>query len=251
VKVGLRRDFTGVAKYEVPAEILSKGASPDQKAALAQAVQLVQEFERDQREGLVLPSSTKPGTTESSGYKLELMSSGGRRQLELEALWALLNKEIALGLLAEWIMLGQDQVGTQAVGKVKVSFYERAINAWLDIIGELMGHKQARVYQVFNPQFANAKLPKFVHGDIDKSDIGAIGQFLMQALTGGAITPDPVLEEWARELIGAPQSVNTAAIDPGGTVAGTDETAQAGAGKPNAADQAAAGTDNAAVHPVT
>jgi len=218
VKVGLRRDFTGVAKYQVPTELLSKGATTDQKAALAQAVQMVQEFERDQREGLVVPSETIPSTGQPSGYKFDLVSSGGRRQLEMTELWTLHNREIAIGLMAEFVLLGHESVGTQALGGVKVGFFERAINAWLDIIAELMSHKAAATYQIFNPQFATAERPKFIHGDIDKQSLTEIGQFMQQVLGGGGITPDPALEQWLRQQIGAPQLTTDAPQpDPGAT----------------------------------
>lgn len=257
LKVGLRRDFTGVAKYEVPAEILSKGATPEQKAALASAVQMVQEFERDQREGLVLPSSVQPGTPNSSGYKFELIQSGGRRPLDLTEIWQLHNREIAIGLLAEFALMGLAQVGTQALAQTKVSFFERAINAWLDITGEVMGHKAAPVYQTFNPQFATAKLPKFVHGDVDKRSLGDIGMFMAQVLAGGGIVPDPALEEWLRDTVGAPQTLNTTLPDGYGIPTGQAsrqppdagaENAPASTGKPGAAG---AGPANAAVQPVT
>lgn len=240
LKVGLRRDFTGVAKYEVPAELLSAGATPQQKAALASAIQMVQEFERDQREGLVLPSSTKADGT-GSGYKFELVQSGGRRPLDLQEIWQLHNREIAIGLLAEFILLGHEQVGTQSLGTVKVGFFDRAINAWLDNIGELMGHKLMPVYQVFNPQFSAAKPPKFIHGDVDKRDLGALGQFIQQACGSGAITPDPALEEWLRDQVGAPASTIDTPLPEG-----TDD-AEPSAGDKNAAD----GGDSADVQPVT
>ncbi len=242
LKTGLRRDFTGVGKYEVPAELLSKGATPEQKAALASAIQMVQEFERDQREGLVLPSSTKPGGTESTGYKFELIQSGGRRPLELTEVWRLYNREIALGLLSEYQLMGLEQVGTNAVGVSKTSFFERAIGAWLDNIAELMMHKALPVYQAFNPQFAGAKIPKFVHGDVDKRDLATLGAFIQQAMGSGGITPDPALEEWLRDQVGAPASTIDAPL-PGGTDEG-----ELGRGEGEAAPEAGQGAD---VQPVT
>jgi hypothetical protein len=241
LKVGLRRDFTGVAKYQVPAEILSQGATPEQKNALAHAVTLVQEFERDQREGLVVPSETRPGGTESTGYKLELMQSGGRRPMDFVELWWLHNTEIAIGLLAEFALIGTQKVGTQALATVKVGFFERAINAWLDNIAEVMGHKAAATYQIFNPQFAGAKLPKFCHGDVDKRSLDELGTFLQRS--SSLLTPDPALEAWIREQAGAP--ANT--IDTTQPADGSP----AAAGQDGAASQDATDPGNAAVEPVT
>jgi hypothetical protein len=122
----------------------------------------------------------------------------------LEELWSIHNKEIAFGLLTEFMLLGHDSTGTQALGVGKMDFFARAITALLDVIAEVMAHKAVPVYQALNPMFATARRPKFVHGDVDKQSITDIASFIQATVGGGAIIPDPALDQWLRELVGAP-----------------------------------------------
>jgi hypothetical protein len=202
-KLGLRRDFTGVGMMEVPAAILSSGATPNEKAALAQAESLVRDFERDEREGIVVPSaSNKDGT--NSGWKFSLVTSGGRRQVDFESLWSMFNREMLIALLSEYILLGLEKVGTQALAGVKANMFGRATTSWLDLIAEMMAHKVVPVLQAFNLQFAAARPPIWTHGDIDEVTLSDLGTFLQAVSVGGYVTPDPELEAALRKRAGLP-----------------------------------------------
>ncbi len=204
VKLGLRRDFTGIPKMQVPIQNLTKGATAEEQGAVAMAEQMVRDVERDLREGLVVPSEMDPRTNNPTGWKLELMQSPGRRQLDLEAISMITNREILISLMAEFILLGHDLSGSRSLGDSKMGFFTKAGSAWLDNIAEVMERKATPVLQALNPQYATAARPKWKHGDVDAMDIQALGQFLMQAVGSGAIIPDAELDAWAREQIGAP-----------------------------------------------
>jgi hypothetical protein len=202
-KLGLRRDFTGVGKMEVPAKILSKAATPEEQAALAQAEALVRDFERDEREGLVVPSAVnKDGS--ASGWKFELVQSGGRRQVDFESLWNLHNREMLIALLSEYILLGHEKVGSLALASVKSNLFGRAVTSWLDLLQEMMLHKALPVLQAFNPQFANATPPIITHGDIDEIPLDVLGTFMQAVGASGFITPDPDLERQLRKRADMP-----------------------------------------------
>lgn len=203
VKLGLRRDFTGVAKLQVPPEMLDPAATAEQKAALAQAEALVREFERDEREGIVIPAE-KDTDGKDTGWKLELMGPAGRRQLELEQIWGIHNREISVALLAEFMLMGTDETGNRSLGESKIGFFARAITSWLDIIAEFMGHKAARVYQALNPQYAGAALPVFEHGDVDEQSITEFVASIAQLVSSATLTPEPALEEFVRKRLHIP-----------------------------------------------
>ena len=204
VKLGLRRDFTGIPKFQVPIQNLTKGATAEEQAALAMAEQMVRDVERDTREGLVVPSETDPRTNNPTGWKLDLMQSPGRRQLDLEAISMVHNREILIGLMAEFILLGHDLSGSRSLGDSKMGFFTKGAAAWLDNIAEVMERKATPVLQALNPQFATAARPKWKHGDVDAMDIEQLGTFIQAAVGSGGITPDPALNAWLREQVGAP-----------------------------------------------
>ncbi len=202
-KLGLRRDFTGVAVMEVPPKILSKGATATESAALTQAEALVRDFERDEREGIIMPSSKNLDGTES-GWKFALVQSAGRRAIDLEAMFASLNRDILIALLSEYILLGHERVGSMALASVKTNLFGRAVTSWLDMIEELLLHKALPVLQAFNPQFAGAQMPIITHGQIDEVPLDILGTFLQAVAAGGLITPDPQLEETLRKRADLP-----------------------------------------------
>lgn len=203
-KLGLRRDFTGIPKMQVPLQSLTPGATPEEKAAVAQAESLVQDVERDKREGIVVPSETDPRTNQPSGWKLDLMQSPGRRQLDIEAIYMVFNREILIALLAEFILLGHDLSGSRSLGDSKMGFFMKAGSAWLDNIAEVMEKKATPVLQALNPKYAKAARPKWKHGDINAIDLAELSQFITAAVGSGGIVPDPELDSWLREQIGAP-----------------------------------------------
>jgi len=202
-KLGLRRDFTGVAKMEVPPKILTPGATPAEQQARLLAENLVRNFERDELEGLLVASSTNPDGT-NSGWKFDLVQSAGRRQIDFDALFAMLNQDILIALLSEYILLGSTSKGSFALASVKATLFGRAITSWLDMIVEILLHA-LEVLQAFNPQFAAAQPPIITHGDIDEVPLDALGTFLQAVSAGGYITPDPQVEKALRRRADLPQ----------------------------------------------
>lgn len=203
-KLGLRRDFTGVAKMEVPSRILTPGATPAEAQAKAMAEALVRDFERDEREGLVVPSSFAQDGVARSGWDFSLVQSAGRRQIDFDALFAMLNQDILIALLSEYILLGSTSKGSFALASVKATLFGRAITAWLDMLVEILLHA-LEVLQAFNPQFAAAQPPIITHGDIDEVPLADLGTFLQAVSAGGYITPDPEVEKALRRRADLPQ----------------------------------------------
>jgi hypothetical protein len=85
-----------------------------------------------------------------------------------------------------------------------MTFFNKAATAWLDNIAEVMERKATPVLQALNPQFRTAARPKWEHGDVDAVELQQLGEFLQAAVGTGAIVPDPALDKWARDQVGAP-----------------------------------------------
>jgi hypothetical protein len=203
IKVGVRRDLTGMPAMEVPSRMLEPGADAGEIAARTEYERMVREVERDLREGLLLPSEMDE-ENKPTGYKFKLITSAGRRSLDLVDILEHTNREMALGMMAEFILLGHEKVGTQALGSVKTEMFTRAVGTWLEDIAEFMEKKATRVLQALNPRFASAAAPKWNHGEIEESAVTEFGQSVAQLVSAGALTAEPALEEWLRGQLGAP-----------------------------------------------
>ncbi len=206
MKVGLRRDLTGMVKIEVPSKLFSEGASPEDKAALAETEQMAREIERDIREGIVFPHEEledgKP-----SGWRISLMGSTGRRQVDIEKLWTMLNRDMSIAMVSDAIVIGHEAVGSQALLSAKTSTQARAAGSWLDVIAEHMEHNALPVLRKVNPRFANAATPIVKHGDIEELPITEMAEYFSKLLTSGGILPDRGLDEFLRRRVNAPESI--------------------------------------------
>ncbi|KKM19199.1 hypothetical protein LCGC14_1658040 [marine sediment metagenome] len=198
-KLALRRDWTGIAKMEVPAKILSVAATDDDKAMLSEIEEMVREVERDEREGLVVPAE-EDGRGNQTGYKLSLLQSSGTRTVPLLDLWRQHNADLAVGMLSEVVLLGTVPTGVFSgqVAGVKTEWFARAINSFLDMDAEHVEKNALRTLRDLNPAFAQAAIPKLRHSDIDPIDLESLGLFVQRIGAGGFITPESGLEEALR-----------------------------------------------------
>lgn len=81
----------------------------------------VRNIRRDEMEGVVLPD----------GYKLELLSTGGSRQFDTNAIINRYDNRIAMTVLADFIFLGHEQNGSWALSSDKTELFSMACGAFL------------------------------------------------------------------------------------------------------------------------
>ncbi len=205
MKVGLRRDLTGMVKIEAPSKLFSEGASDEDKAALAEAETMAREIERDIREGIVVPhEQLEDGNP--SGWRISLIGSAGRRQTDLAELWTMLNRDMAIAMVADAMLIGHEGVGSLALKSSATTTQARAAGSWLDVIEEHMEQNAIPVLRALNPRFANAETPMLKHGDIEELPISDLADYFGKLLSSGGILPDQGLDEFLRRRVGAPES---------------------------------------------
>ncbi len=75
---------------------------------------MVKSIRRDEYEGLVLPH----------GFEFELVSTGGARQFDTNAIINRYDAKIAMTVLADFIMLGHQKVGSFALSSDKTELFQ-------------------------------------------------------------------------------------------------------------------------------
>ncbi len=153
---------------------------------------MVRSIRRDEMEGVVLPA----------GYTLELLSSGGRRQFDTNAIINRYDTRIAMTVLADFIFLGHDKTGSWALSSDKTELFAVAIGAFLDIICETFNSQGIPALIDINGQhFAGiTEYPKMTHGDIEDSDITKVASFICDMTGIGVLIPDDGLEDYVRRV---------------------------------------------------
>lgn len=191
--IGIERDLAGLPVIHGP-EGLDLWDKEDENAMniLSALEDMVMRIRRDEREGIVLPY----------GYELELLSSGGVRQFDTNAIINRYDTRIAMTVLADFIFLGHDKTGSWALSSDKTELFAVAIGAFLDIICETFNsHGIPSLIDINGKHFAGiTEYPKMTHGDIEDADITKVATFIKDMTGIGVLVPDDGLEDYIRQV---------------------------------------------------
>ena len=205
---GIERDLAGFPILYAPADMdIWDMSDKDMVEILARAERIVSSIRRDQREGLVLPGGYELG----KGWKLELITSGSRRQFDTNAIIDRYDKRIATCVLADFVMLGQQQVGSFALADTKTKIFALAIGAYLDVICEVFNNQGIpRLIDINGDHFKRiTDYPKMAHGDIDEPDLASYAAFINAMVGAGVLIPDDALEDEVRRIGNLPDRAET------------------------------------------
>jgi hypothetical protein len=186
--IGIERDLAGLPMIELP-----QGAdtSDNDTSDYGVAHKLVRNIRNDEQAGAVIPF----------GWKLSLLSTGGSRQFDTDKIVQRYEKRMLMAALAQFIMLGQDGVGSLALSKDMSDFFTMAVNAMADIISETFTkHAIPRLLKLNGYDAEGVCLEHTPAGDVD---VNMLVDAIQKA--GGYITWDAADELWLRQLIGLPE----------------------------------------------
>lgn len=194
--IGVERDLAGLPVMEPPEGIdIWNEADPEMVQLLRNAERTVRNIRRDEMEGIVKPP----------GWKLELLSTGGRRQMDVDKIIQRYDQRIAMSVLADFILLGHEQVGSFALSVSKSDIFMQALSAWLDMIAEVFNRYAIPRLIALNPSLPQENLPQLIHGKVAHVSLQELGAFLKDTVGLGVLTPDPGLEDHVREMAGLPE----------------------------------------------
>jgi hypothetical protein len=201
--IGAERDLAGLPIAYVPAQMLADTATDAEQAAVNAIKDIVRNIKNDEQAGIVFPRAYDPETRQPV-YELSLLSTGGRRQFDTESIIKRKNQEIAMTVLADFILLGHEAVGSYALGGGKINLFQLALQAWAQSIADVFN--QFAVPRLLKVNSMDVKLaPKLVPKPIEDIDIAKLGAYFQQLAQAGApIFPDETLEGWLRNQVGAP-----------------------------------------------
>lgn len=202
--IGAERDLVGIPIAWVPSQLLKPGAPATDKQTVEGFRRLVRNIKMNEQAGIIMPLEY-----DAAGRKvfdLTLLSVASRRLFDTGQIIDRWNRQIAMTVLADFILLGHEKVGSFALSDSKTSLFALAIGAWLDAIADVLNRTAVPRLFALNPEFAAAKLPRFAHDDIETPDLDALGQFVT-AMSGAGATlfPDEVLENYLRRAAGMPE----------------------------------------------
>ena len=166
--------------------------SEETKKTLAALTGMVKNIRRDEYEGMVLPG----------GFKFELVSTGGSRQFDTNAIINRYDTKIAMTVMADFLMLGHNKVGSFALSSDKTELFSVAISSFLDVICETFNSQGIPALIDINGDHFNGitDYPKMTHGEIEEVSIKEAGQFIKDMIGVGVLIPDDGLEDYVRKI---------------------------------------------------
>lgn len=191
--IGIERDLAGLPVITTPEgmDIWDKD-DEDMNAIRAGLEAMVKNIRRDSTEGLVLPF----------GYTFELTSTGGSRQFDTNSIIARYDTKISQTVLADFIQLGHESVGSFALSSCKTNLFSMAICAFLDIICQTFNSQGIpALIDINGDHFAGVTdYPRLTHGDIEDVDLATMATYIKDMTSIGVIIPDESLEDYVRQL---------------------------------------------------
>lgn len=202
--IGIERDLAGLPVAYIPAELLHPNATDDEKAIANAFKTMVRNVRRDQQEGIVLPMDFDQDTGEPL-YKFELLNSGGGRSLNVDGTIQRYEQRIAMTILADFILLGHEQVGSYALATSKTGIFRTALNAWAESIADIINRYAIPKLFELNG-WKVTQHPKIVPGEVDPPDLNELGGFISSMTASGMnLFPDYELENFIRRSAKLPE----------------------------------------------
>ena len=198
--IGIERDLAGFPVIYAPAEWTDQNADADLKTAYSNLKNMAKRIKRDEQEGTVLPSIYDENSNQL--LRLELLSSGGKRQFDTSAIIERYDQRIAMSILADFMLLGTGKVGSFALAQTKQEIFQQSLEAWTGMIASVFNrHAIPRLFKLNG--ITAEKLPKIVPAKVEVPDLEELGKFIKD-LSGANIdlSNDIELENQLRESAG-------------------------------------------------
>lgn len=184
--IGVERDLAGYPMIQIKEPDLARGMMPPdiwndkdpQMIAMLNALKtIVKAVRRDEQEGLVMPWWAE----------FKLVSTGSRRRSETNDIIGRYDQRIAMSMMADFIMLGHEAVGSKALAATKISLFTAALSSFLDTGGAIIDRRAVPLLLQFNgiPQ---ELAPTLQHGDVESVNIQELGEFISK-IAGTGFNP--------------------------------------------------------------
>jgi len=201
--IGIERELAGFPVAGVPARLFKASASDAEKAALEEWIRTVRDIRNDSLQGLV-----KPNEYDENGnnqYTLELLATGGQRAIDTVPVIQRKNVEMASTVLADFILLGHEKVGSFALASQKSDLFSVAVNGWLTAAADVLNrHLVPRLFDVND--FRVDELPTLQPTQLERVDLKELGEYVEDlAGIGYDLFPNRALESALLQAANLPE----------------------------------------------
>ena len=178
--IAVERELAGIPVARIPSEYLSGDASAAQSGFVNSLQQILRDVKFNEQGYIILPSDTYPDKDGApSNIRLvdvELMSSSGTRNIDIDPIVKRYQHDIARSVLSEFLLLGS-QGGSYALSKSKTDLFLRALESYIQAIVDVLNKQLVeRLWQLNGLNYD--LIPQIVAGDVATHDLRELSSFL-------------------------------------------------------------------------
>ena len=191
--IGVERDLAGLPILTAPEGLDLWNIDDEAMVALrTRAEELVASVRRDSEEGILLPY----------GWDLKLLSSGSSRQINIGETIDRYDNRIAITMLSDIILIGNNRTGSFALADTKQSMLAAALQAQLQNIADVFNNKAVPDLFSFNNFPGISAYPTIMPGQIQTPSLKELAMVLRSM--GLNIAGDMELQNYLRHILGMP-----------------------------------------------
>ena len=186
--IAVERELAGIPVARIPAEYLSGDASAAQSSFVNGLQTILRDVKFNEQGYIILPSDTYPdkdgAPTNIRLVDVELMSSNGSRNIDINPIISRYQHDIARSVLSEFLLLGSSG-GSYALSKSKTDLFLRALESYIQAIVDVLNKQLIESLWQLNG-LSYDLMPTIVAGDVAPHDLREIASFLRN-LNGAGI----------------------------------------------------------------
>ncbi len=193
--IGIERELAGLPWLSAPEGLdIWDENDPEMRALHTASINLIRAIRENRADGLLTPG----------GWDFKLVASGGRRQIDVTQVIERNDRRMAMTMLADFILIGHESVGSYALAEAKTNMFAVSIGAVMDAIADVFNrYAVPRLFEL-NQKFPQENLPILRHGDLDQPDLKNLGDFITKMVQAGILAPGPEIEDYVRSAANLP-----------------------------------------------
>lgn len=202
--VGIERDMAGLPVGYLPPSYLGPDTTDEQEQTRQAFETALQNMRNDEQAYMIIPSVFEG---DNRLFDIKLMSAEGSREFRTSEIISRYDRRIAMTVLADFLLVGHQNVGSFALAESKSQFFMFAIKGFLDSIEDPINRKLIPQLLRVNG-FETQDMPKLSHASLESLDLQSLGSYIRNLVDAGVLQPDADLESFARSQINMPEDVD-------------------------------------------
>ncbi len=180
--IGMSRNLQGLPKALVPSEILAAGEG---NAIYDSIKQTVTRVKRDEQMGIMFPSDR-----DDQGnllYEFDLVTPNANPNFDqIVSVIRMFAADITATVLAQFVGLGRDSVGSRALAEPQQAMFQVALGAMLDMLQDVFNRQAVDQLYDLNPDQSGPRAT-LTHGEVKNVDLSGLAELLLKTAQAGAV----------------------------------------------------------------